>query len=163
MDGVARGAGDAPAAPSAPEFPALPEEAPLAMPVQSLRDKPPPQAAEPPSSPPRVAGRRAALLLATLALTAFGGYEMYLVFQVGGLTNLEAVLLLLYVFLFAWIAFSFATAFAGFLLLVRGGVRPLGIDESGPLPNLSTRTALLVPAYNESPPHLIGRIEENAA
>jgi membrane glycosyltransferase len=157
MDGVARRSAASSGTPAAPQSPALPEETPLPMPVQSLRAKPP--AAGVPTSPPGIARRRAQLLLATLALTAFGGYEMYLVFQVGGLTNLEAAILVIYVFLFAWIAFSFVTAFAGFLLLVRGGARPLGVEASGPLPALSARTALLVPAYNESPPHLMGRIE----
>src|SRR5262249_3353662 len=113
MDGVARRSAASSGTPATPQSPALPEETPLPMPVQSLRAKPP--AAGVPTSPPGIARRRAQLLLATLALTAFGGYEMYLVFQVGGLTNLEAAILVIYVFLFAWIAFSFVTASAGFL------------------------------------------------
>jgi len=156
MDRVARLEGGAPAA-ATPQPPALPDEAPLAMPVQSLRQQPQPVGS--PTSPPGTSGRRVVLVCATLALTGFAGYEMYLVLQVGGLTNLEAVILALYVVLFAWIAFSFATAFAGFVSLLRGGTRQLGIEEAGPLPGLSTRTALLVPAYNEYAPHLMGRIE----
>jgi len=155
MDGIARGQAGAAANPAV-SAPALPEEAPLAMPVQSLWRKP---HAAPPNSPRGVAARRASLFLATSALTAFAAYEMYLVFQGGSLTALEAVILVLYVLLFAWIAFSFATAFAGFLALLRGGADRLGIDQSGPLPNLSTRIALLVPTYNESPPHVMARIE----
>ncbi len=155
MDGVARLPGGAAAV--APQAPPLPDEAPLAMPVQPLWAKP--QPIRPPISPPGVSRRRFVLLCAILALTGFAGYEMYLVFQGGSLTALEAVILVLYVLLFAWIAFSFATAFAGFASLVRGGTSQLGIDPAGPLPRLSTRTALLVPAYNESPPHLFGRIE----
>ena len=155
MDGLARASvGAAEAATAAP----LPEEAPLAMPVQSLWHNPA-ASVEPPTSPPGVSRRRFVLLCATLALTGFAGHEMYLVFQGGSLTALEAVILALYVLLFAWIAFSFATALAGFVSLVRGGMRQLGIDEAGPLPSVSTRTALLVPAYNESPPHLMARIE----
>ncbi len=155
MDGLARASVGAPeAATAAP----LPEEAPLAMPVQSLWHNPA-ASVEPPTSPPGVSRRRFVLLCATLALTGFAGHEMYLVFQGGSLTALEAVILALYVLLFAWIAFSFATALAGFVSLVRGGMRQLGIDEAGPLPSVSTRTALLVPAYNESPPHLMARIE----
>jgi membrane glycosyltransferase len=159
MDGVARLPGGAAAV--APHAPTLPDEAPLAMPVQSLWAKP--QPIRPPTSPPGVSRRRFVLLCAILALTGFAGYEMYLVFQGGSLTALEAVILVLYVLLFAWIAFSFATAFAGFASLVRGGTRPLGIDQAGPLPSVSTRTALLVPTYNESPPHLMARIEATYA
>jgi membrane glycosyltransferase len=155
MDGLARASVGPPEAATVPP---LPEEAPLSMPVQSLWHNPP-ASVEPPTSPPGVSRRRFVLLCATLALTAFAGYEMYLVFQGGSLTALEAVILVLYVLLFAWIAFSFATALAGFVSLVRGGTRELGIDEAGPLPSVSTRTALLVPTYNESSPHLMARIE----
>jgi membrane glycosyltransferase len=155
MDGVARREGGAAANPAV-AAPVLPDEAPLAMPVQSLWRKPD---AEEPGSLPGIAARRALLFLATLALTAFAAYEMYLVFQSGSLTALEVVILVLYILLFAWIAFSFATAFAGFLALLRGGSRRLDIDEAGPLPGLSARTALLVPTYNESPPHVMARIE----
>jgi membrane glycosyltransferase len=155
MDGVARVQAGASAA---QPYPPLPEEAPLAMPVQSLWGKPQP-VAPPPTAPRGISARRLVLLCATLALTGFGGYQMYLVFQGGSLTTLEALILVLYVFLFAWIAFSFATAFAGFVALLRGGTRQLGIEEAGPLPGISARTALLVPAYNESPPHLMARIE----
>ena len=40
---------------------------------------------------------------------------MYLVLAVGGLTALEAVILVLFVVLFAWIALSFASTLGGFL------------------------------------------------
>src|SRR5262249_61914004 len=106
MDGVARRQGGAAANPTI-AAPALPDEAPLPMPVQSLWHKP---HAAPPNPTPGVAARRFLLFLATLALTAFAAYEMHLVFQGGSLTALEAVILVRYVLLFAWIAFSFATA-----------------------------------------------------
>ena len=138
------------------EVPALPDEAPLEMPVQSLWKKPEP--VRPPAASPSIAIRRLVLFGATSALTGFAGYEMYLVFEVGGLTSLETVILVLYLMLVAWIAFSFFTALAGFVSLLRGGTRRFEISK-GRLPTLSTRTALLVPAYNESPPHLFGRIE----
>jgi membrane glycosyltransferase len=84
---------------------------------------------------------------------------MYLVFEVGGLTSLEVLILVLYLLLVGWIAFSFVIALAGFVSVMRGGARALGIEEKGSLPTLLKRTALLVPAYNESPPHLFARIE----
>jgi membrane glycosyltransferase len=159
MDPVTRWDAAALAAAGGADAPVLPQETPLAMPEQSLRKKSA-RSGKPPTSPHGVSWRRAVLLCATLGLTGFAGYEMYLVLKVGGLTNLEAVILALYVMLLAWIAFSFATAVAGFFALAVGGrASALDIDAKGPLPRLSARIALLVPTYNESPPHLIARIE----
>jgi membrane glycosyltransferase len=138
--------------------PPLPPEAPVAMPEQSLsagRRSP----ERPPTSPPRIALRRTGLLASTAVLTGGAAYQMYLALAVGGLTVLEMAVLALYVVLFAWIAFSFSTAFAGFLALLLGRARPLGIDTDAPLPALSTRTALLAPTYNEDPARLMARIE----
>ena len=55
-----------------------------------------------------------------------GCYEMYEVVQVGGVTRLEWMVLVLFVTLFAWIAFSFSSALAGFAVLLfssRGSAR----------------------------------------
>ena len=58
---------------------------------------------------------------------------MYLVLAVGGLTVLEAVILALFVILFAWIAFSFASMLGGVIALVTRPDHPLGIDaEAAP-------------------------------
>ena len=61
-----------------------------------------------------MAWRRSLILLSTALLTAAGGYEMYRVLQVGGVTVLETMVLALFVVLLAWVAFSFASALAGF-------------------------------------------------
>jgi membrane glycosyltransferase len=128
------------------------------MPEQSLRvGRLAPE--RPPTSPPRIALRRAGLLGLTTVLTGVAAYQMYLVLAVGGLTALETVVLVLYVVLFAWIAFSFSTAFAGFLSLMRRRAGTLGVDADAPLPAVSTRTALLAPTYNEDPARLMARIE----
>ena len=58
--------------------------------------------------------RRACIFAGTAMLTAAGCYEMYEVLQVGGITVLEWMMLVLFVLLFAWIAFSFMSALAGF-------------------------------------------------
>jgi membrane glycosyltransferase len=140
------------------DHPPLPPEAPIAMPEQSLvtgRQSP----ERPPTSPTGMALRRTALLAATAALTGIAAYQMYLVLAVNTLTVLEATVLALYVVLFAWIAFSFCTAFVGFLSLTLGRARTLGIDADAPLPAPATRTALLAPTYNEDPVRLMGRIE----
>src|SRR5262249_42913233 len=140
------------------DAPPLPPEAPLVMPVQSLGDGR--RARErPPTSPPGIALRRAVLLAATAVLTALAAYQMYLVFAVGRLTVLEPAVLVPFVVLFAWVAFSFCTACIGFVAFVLGRDRTLGIDPDAPLPALVTRTALLAPTYNEDPVRLTARIE----
>ena len=62
--------------------------------------------------------RRGFVLTGTAILTAAGCYEMYRVLQVGGVTVLESIILALFVLLFAWIAFSFMSALAGFFVLL---------------------------------------------
>jgi membrane glycosyltransferase len=73
-----------------------------------------------------------------------------------GVTPLELFLLLLYMLLSGWIALSFWTAVAGFLvLLARHGRRPSGV-----VPATSTaRVALVMPIYNEDPPRILAGIE----
>lgn len=89
----------------------LPAESPLPMTSQQLRAF---QRGEPEA---RTAGymlvRRAFIFVSTAALTSAGCYEMYEVVQVGGVTVLEWMVLILFVTLFAWIAFSFSSALAG--------------------------------------------------
>ncbi len=152
MDAVTR----PPVMNDAPRY--LPADAPMAMPEQSLRAH---QAAE---KPPQMAGgsygwRRAFILLATTAMTAFAADQMYMVLSVSTLTTLEMIVLVLFVVLFAWIAFSFASAFIGFLLMLAGADRALGIDTGAPLPDLADRHALLMPTYNESPNRIFARLE----
>ena len=80
---------------------------------------------------------------------------MYLVLAVGGLTTLEAVILALFVILFAWIAFSFASTLGGLIALVTRRTDALDIDPDAPLPAIASRTALLLPTYNEDPDRVI--------
>lgn len=103
--------------------------------------------------------RRAGILLSTLALTAAGAFEMYQVLKVGGVTFLEACVLVLYVSLFAWIAFSFVSAFAGFVVLVCRKRDSLGIDPHAGLPTLAGSNAMLLPTYNEDPNRIAARLQ----
>ena len=48
-------------------------------------------------------------------------------------------------------AFSFLSALAGFVVMLTGARVGLDIDETGPPPALATRTAMLLPTYNEDP------------
>ena len=125
----------------------LPPEAPMAMAVQALREFEPPPAAR--FAP--MWARRTIVLSGTAILTAAGCYEMYRVLQVGGVTVLELIILALFVLLFAWIAFSFMSALAGFVVLLARKSDELGIDTGAALPAIQSRTAMLLPTYNEDP------------
>ena len=94
--------------------PAMPPEAPLAMPVQSLeawnrRDGHRPLAPE-----RRPWGARAFVFGAAALLTAYGAWQMYEVVSVsGGTTSLQYVLLVLFTLNFSWIALAFSGAILG--------------------------------------------------
>jgi membrane glycosyltransferase len=136
---------------------ALPPERPLLMPAQSLRRSE--KAVRPNTGPRWAALRRLLVFGVAIAMTMRAAYEMYLVLEVGGLTIPEGLVLGLFVLLFAWIALSFVSTLAGFVATILGLGRTLEIDPSGPLPALSSRTALLVPTYNENPQHLMARLQ----
>ncbi|HTO64229.1 MAG TPA: glucans biosynthesis glucosyltransferase MdoH, partial [Bradyrhizobium sp.] len=135
----------------------LPVEAPLAM-VPCRLD-------EPASARPATVGigtavhlRRLFVFAGTALLTAAGGLEMYNVLKVGGVTVLEGLLLAFFLVLLAWIAFSFLPAIAGFCVLLAGRQPGLPIDCEGPLPDIASRTAMLLPTYNEDPHHVMARL-----
>jgi membrane glycosyltransferase len=132
--------------------PALPPEAPLDMPVQSLRARRTPRDVRAllPSAPRGMGFRRLLVIGGAVVMTAAAANEMYKVLTAGTLTVLAVVVLLLFVALFAWIALAFTSAICGFASMVGGGGRRLGIASDGPLPDLDVRTALLMPTYNES-------------
>lgn len=136
-----------------PEF--LPPDALLAMPVQSLDAT----MAVPKSASPGIAWRRLFVFGIAALMSAFAAYEMYQVLAVGGLTTLEAAILVLFVILFAWIAFSFASTLGGVVALVTRRMTSLAIDPDGPLPAVTTRTALLLPTYNEPPDRVMSRVQ----
>ncbi|MFG1464375.1 glucans biosynthesis glucosyltransferase MdoH [Xanthobacter sp. DSM 24535] len=138
--------------------PALPAESPLAMPVQSLSTRPA-ASGVPDTAPAGVFLRRLLVIGGAMAMTAFAAWEMYLVLSVGALSWLEGVVLVLFVILFAWIAFSFTSALSGIFSLLRHGPGPLGIDPEAPQPQVSSRTALLMPCYNESPPRVLAGLQ----
>ena len=159
MDGVA-----APPAPAVPVselmcVPALPPEADLTMPRQSLRQWDGGGRDAVGRQGPGYGARRVVIIGAAAAMTIAAAYEMYLVLAVGGLTLAEHVVLVLFVVMFAWLAFSTASAFAGFFALLGSGVRALDIDPLTPLPNVSSRTALLLPTYNEDARRLMSRLQ----
>jgi membrane glycosyltransferase len=143
-------------------FRALPDEAPLAMPVQSLRDRPSipvdqgaMHSGRLPSSPRGIAVRRLLVIGGAVILTGFGANEIYQVLAVNGPTPIAVVMLVLFVLLFAWIALSFTSAIAGFVSLVGGGGARLASSSDRPV----SRTALLMPCYNEQPARIAAGLE----
>ncbi|MCK1636268.1 glucans biosynthesis glucosyltransferase MdoH [Bradyrhizobium sp. 157] len=133
----------------------LPPESPTDMTVQALRRFDPPPA--PDFAPMWI--RRAFVLTGTAILTAAGCYEMYRVLRVGGVTVLESIILALFVLLFAWIAFSFMSALCGFFVLLMRRKDELGIDANASLPAIHSRTAMLLPTYNEDPHRVLARLQ----
>lgn len=134
-------------------FRALPEEAPLAMPTQSLRQGRL-RRRRLPSSPPGIGLRRFLVIGGAIVLAAFGGREMYRVLAVNGPTVLAIVMLALFLALFAWIALSFTSALAGFCSLLANRRSRL-LNDMPP----ATRTALLMPTYNESPQRVMAGLQ----
>src|SRR3954454_20162276 len=128
----------------------LPPESPLSVSRQELRDFQRREDLTADAISP-VGFRRACIFGGTAAMTAAGCYEMYEVVQVGGVTILEWMVLFLFVLLFAWIAFSFMSALAGFAVLLFRAKDALGIDPAAPLPLIGSRNAMLLPTYNEDP------------
>ena len=137
-------------APPPVAFAALPPEAPLDMPVQTL-DHAPPRPPRPASSPPRMWLRRLVVIGGAILLTIAAAREMHLVLGVNGLTALESVILAVFVSLFAWIALSLVSSLAGFAAMLR---RPPPLPAAAEIP----RTALLMPAYNEQPGRIMAAL-----
>jgi membrane glycosyltransferase len=104
--------------------------------------------------------RRAVVLSATLALTAVASYEMYRVLNVIGMTRLQIALLIVFVMSFVWIALPCVSGLAGLIVLWRGRTASaLRIPPPSPIPNLTTRTALLMATYNEAPQRIFAGLQ----
>ncbi len=138
-----------------PAFRALPDEAPLPMPVQDLRAAPG-HSPRPATRPAGIVGRRAFVIGGAVLLTLYASYEMYWVLG-GAATVLGWTVLALFVVLFAWIALAFTSALGGLWSTLHGGGLELGLG--GPLPAPGLRTALLMPTYNEDPARVMAGLQ----
>lgn len=88
-----------------------------------------------------------------LALTVYGGWQMYKVIDVGGVTTLKWALLALFILNFSWIALSFASCVVGFVAL-------LSRRPSAALPEtLREKTAVVMPIYNEAPSRVFAALQ----
>jgi membrane glycosyltransferase len=104
--------------------------------------------------------RRSVVFVATLGLTAAAGYEMYRVVSVIGMTTLQIALLVVFIVTFAWIALPFVSGLTGLVVLWRGrSASGLQLPPAQPLPRLTTRTALVMPIYNEAPERIVAGLQ----
>jgi membrane glycosyltransferase len=156
VDQTAAGLGGAPAAAGQLATPFLPPEVPGSMPVQRLSADVDAAARHKPLRPDSwwaPAARRLFVFGGAALVAGFSINEMRLVLNVEGLTVIETVVLVLFAINTAWISLSLPTALAGFFrLLFRRDRRAAG----GPL---TSRTAILMPLYNEEPAGAAAAIE----
>lgn len=93
--------------------------------------------------------RRLVLLSLIVGQTILATWFMAAVLPYHGAHWLEAMLLCVYVILFAWVSAGFWTAISGFFVLVTGSDRH-AISRSQPVPeDPAARTAILMPICNE--------------
>ena len=135
--------------------PTMPQESPLAMPVQSLSrfDKTQRRRWLLATSAKKPWLSRIAAFGGALALTAYGGYEMYKVVDVGGVTMLKWALLFLFLANFSWIALAFTSGVVGFFWSLFHRGQPQAPQT------LSARTAVVMPIYNEAPSRVFGSLQ----
>jgi membrane glycosyltransferase len=102
--------------------------------------------------------RRIAILGSAFLLAVVAVYEMEQVLIVGGLTPVEIAVLVLFALNFGWIAMAFTSAIAGYGVVMGRLHRPKR-TAAGPL---ESRTAMLMPTYNEDPSRVFAAVEAMA-
>lgn len=140
----------------------LPAPAPLEMPTQDLWASPTAVLAPHRPADAETDAWRIAMVALTMAVVFFPARAFYQVLDVGGFTLLDAVTLILFVLLFAWLAFAFVQAATGFCLMIGGSDGALAADLAPPAPTEVAglgRTALLMPIYNEDVGPVFARLE----
>lgn len=133
----------------------LPPTSPLPMPAQDF---------EAPVHPPRRTRSasswvpRAAIFAGTALLTVAFGYELYGVLSFVRMTPIQFLFWILSTVSFGWIALGSLSASLGFLPLFAGDS-----PDNLPIPAkpgpVQSRTAVLVPIYNEDPARIAGMID----
>ena len=136
--------------------PAMPPESHIAMPVQSLSrfDKRTRRKWLMPANARSPWLARLAVYGGGLALTAYGAHEMYKVVEVGGVTLLKWALLILFVANFSWIALAFTSGVVGLIWMLIWGRQRFDMPTS-----LESRTAVVMPIYNEEPSRVFGALQ----
>ncbi|QUD86407.1 glucans biosynthesis glucosyltransferase MdoH [Phenylobacterium montanum] len=137
----------------------LPEAAPIDMPVQSLWES---ARRRRRMAPGTAQGWRVAALSAiTLAMTVPATAVLASGLRVDGLSVLDFALLVVFALLFAWTTFAFVSAAVGLIAVEEEAEDCL--DPAEPVPTLASRTAVLVPVYNEDPRSVFVRLRAIAA
>src|SRR5262245_52247617 len=102
----------------------------------------------------RVSARRLLLVALTVFTTVIATEHGSSILQRNGMSALEWCMLLLFVLLFAHLAFAFWMAMFGFVVKLMGG-DPLAITQLLPRrkagERLRTRSAIVMPVHNEDP------------
>ena len=98
----------------------------------------------------------------SLVTSVAGVYMMYDILSANELTTLEMVILFLFSLSFSWLAISFWSGFIGFVLqLFR--IDPLSLNRQQDLTSeqlpITTRTAILMPVYNEDTKRIVAGFE----
>ena len=138
----------------------VPDETPTPMPAQDLAGWDTSRRVWPDRDCALARRRRTIVFAATLALTAAASYEMYQVLNVSRMTVLQVALLVVFTVNFVWIALPCVNGLIGFVALWRGhGVSGLTLPDLPLEAALTTRTALLMPIYNEAPQHVFARLQ----
>ena len=139
----------------------MPAEKPAEMPIQSLwrySRKTRRRFVDPKRSRSSFT-RRALVLGSAVILVALAVFEMEQVLAVAGLTPVEILVLVLFALNFGWIALACTSGIAGYLSIV-ARLRQTRRTPPGPL---GTRTAVLMPTYNEDPARVFAGLEAMAA
>lgn len=136
-------------------FERVPTEMPIAMPAQNFAE-------QPRDFPHRQLNidqwaRRMLVVLLALLPASMAAHEMRRSIGLDGISLWEGVYLALFIPLFAWIAFGFATSFIGFLILTIGKRRARPY-RAAPATPLRGRTAVLLPVCNEDFLGVMGRL-----
>jgi membrane glycosyltransferase len=138
----------------------LPDEAPMAMPVQNLWGNQP-GAREVLTAPHGMLVKRLLLIALTAVIGLAASSTVRLELSRDGLDWIEVALLVFFVPLFCWIAFGFVTSTMGFLKLITGE-HPGFTALPSPASSLRHRTAVLMPVYNESVEEVFARVRAMA-
>jgi membrane glycosyltransferase len=140
--------------------PGMPPESPVPMPEQSADsfDAATARAFIDPVRSRSPRWPRVFVLGGAFLLLAGAAYEMYRVLEVGGLTIVEAVVLVFFAVNFAWIALAFLGSIGGFALLVKRRFRPIALSHAP----IAGRTAMLMPTFNENPERVFAAVEAMA-
>jgi membrane glycosyltransferase len=120
----------------------MPPEEPVAMPPQDLRRKPP--GVKRRANSAAVLYARCILITVTLGVSAYGTYQMLQVVRFSSMTLLQGMMIFFFAVSLSWIAFS-----AGSVLAGASKRRERFAAQATEL--LATRTALVMPIYNEDP------------